>query len=136
MLRRVRVEDVEPAGPVELNQEQEAAFRGLDRFCLRGEAGAALLYGVTGSGKTQIYIRLIQEVLARGQTAMVLVPEISLTPQLLRVFASHFGELVAVLHSSLRSGERYDEWKRVRSGAAGWYWAPVPLFLPLWTTSG
>ena len=118
VLRRVRVEDVEPAGPVELNQEQEAAFRGLDRFCLRGEAGAALLYGVTGSGKTQIYIRLIQEVLARGQTAMVLVPEISLTPQLLRVFASHFGELVAVLHSSLRSGERYDEWKRVRSGAA------------------
>lgn len=67
---------------------------------------------------------------------MVLVPEISLTPQLLRVFASHFGELVAVLHSSLRSGERYDEWKRVRSGAAGWCWAPVPLFLPLWTTSG
>ena len=66
VLRRVRVEDVEPAGPVELNQEQEAAFRGLDRFCLRGEAGAALLYGVTGSGKTQIYIRLIQEVLARG----------------------------------------------------------------------
>lgn len=118
VLRRVRVEDVEPAGPVELNQEQEAAFRGLDRFCLRGKAGAALLYGVTGSGKTQIYIRLIQEVLARGQTAMVLVPEISLTPQLLRVFASHFGELVAVLHSSLRSGERYDEWKRVRSGAA------------------
>ena len=50
VLRRVRVEDVEPAGPVELNQEQEAAFRGLDRFCLRGEAGAALLYGVTGSG--------------------------------------------------------------------------------------
>ena len=118
VLRRVRVEDVEPAGPVELNQEQEAAFRGLDRFCLGGEAGAALLYGVTGSGKTQIYIRLIQEVLAKGQTAMVLVPEISLTPQLLRVFASHFGELVAVLHSSLRSGERYDEWKRVRSGAA------------------
>ena len=118
VLRRVRVEDVEPAGPVELNQEQEAAFRGLDRFCLRGEAGAALLYGVTGSGKTQIYIRLIQEVLARGQTAMVLVPEISLTPQLLRVFASHFGDHIAVLHSSLRSGERYDEWKRIRRGDA------------------
>lgn len=136
MLRRVRVEDVEPAGPVELNQEQEAAFRGLDRFCLRGEAGAALLYGVTGSGKTQIYIRLIQEVLARGQTAMVLVPEISLTPQLLRVFASHFGELVAVLHSSLRSGERYDEWSGSVLARPGWCWAPVPLFLPLWTTSG
>ena len=134
VLRRVRVEDVEPAGPVALNQEQEAAFRGLDRFCLRGEAGAALLYGVTGSGKTQIYIRLIQEVLARGQTAMVLVPEISLTPQLLRVFASHFGELVAVLHSSLRGGERYDEWKRVRAGRPGWCWAPVPRCSPLWTT--
>lgn len=117
VFRRVPLDDVEPAGPICLNEEQERAFRGLDDMSRAG-AGAALLYGVTGSGKTQIYIRLIQEVLARGQTAMVLVPEISLTPQLLRVFASHFGELVAVLHSSLRSGERYDEWKRVRSGAA------------------
>ena len=73
---------------------------------------------MTGSGKTQVYIRLIQACLADGGAAMVLVPEIALTPQLLHIFTSHFGEEVAVLHSSLRAGERYDEWKRVRAGRA------------------
>ena len=117
----LRCREIVPAkqeGPLTLNAAQAAAYDVLAGKLEEDGPGVALLYGVTGSGKTQIYIRLIQEVLARGQTAMVLVPEISLTPQLLRVFASHFGELVAVLHSSLRSGERYDEWKRVRSGAA------------------
>lgn len=111
-------EDVEPAGPVELNPEQEQAFQGLDELCRAGQSAAALLYGVTGSGKTQVYIRLIQETLKRGRTAMVLVPEIALTPQLLRIFVSHFGDRIAVLHSSLRAGERYDAWKRVRRGEA------------------
>ena len=73
---------------------------------------------MTGSGKTQVYIQLIRQVLARGKKALVLVPEIVLTPQLLRIFASHFGKRVAVLHSSLRAGERYDEWKRARRGDA------------------
>ncbi|MCI8868984.1 MAG: primosomal protein N' [Lawsonibacter sp.] len=118
VLRRVSLDGVPPAPPPELNEEQERAFLGLDALCEGGQAAAALLYGVTGSGKTQVYIRLIHRVLARGRTAMVLVPEISLTPQLLRVFASQFGGQIAVLHSSLRSGERYDEWKRVRSGDA------------------
>lgn len=118
VLRGVQLEDVEPAPPPTLNEEQQRAFLGLDRLCQAGQPAAALLYGVTGSGKTQVYIRLIQQVLSRGRTAMVLVPEISLTPQLLRIFASHFGKQIAVLHSSLRSGERYDEWKRVRSGEA------------------
>src|SRR5699024_1928110 len=59
-----------------------------------------------------------QATLDRGKSALALVPEIALTPQLLRLFASHFGDRVAVLHSSLRAGERYDEWKRIRSGAA------------------
>ena len=77
-----------------------------------------MLYGVTGSGKTQVYIRLIQKTLERGKGALVLVPEIVLTPQLLRIFTSYFGEQIAVLHSSLRAGERYDEWKRVRRGEA------------------
>ena len=77
-----------------------------------------VLLGVTGSGKTQVYIRLIRETLGRGRTALVLVPEIVLTPQLLRIFAAHFGAQVAVLHSSLRAGERYDEWKRARRGEA------------------
>lgn len=118
VLRRPDHAQVEPAGPVTLNEEQENAFRTLEPLCASGKAGAALLYGVTGSGKTQVYIKLIQSVLARGKTAMVLVPEIALTPQLLRIFAAHFGDGIAVLHSSLRMGERYDEWKRVKNGQA------------------
>ena len=118
VFRRPPMEEVEPAGPIVLNEEQEAAFQGLDALCRTGKAAAALLYGVTGSGKTQVYLRLIQETLARGRTALFLVPEIALTPQLLRIFAAHFGTQVAVLHSSLRAGERYDEWKRIRRGEA------------------
>ncbi|USF25572.1 Primosomal protein N' [Firmicutes bacterium ASF500] len=118
VLRRTPLEDIPPAPPPELNGEQRAALEGLDALARSGKPAAALLYGVTGSGKTQVYIRLIQEVLARGRTALVLVPEIVLTPQLLRIFAAHFGKQVAVLHSSLRAGERYDEWKRARRGEA------------------
>lgn len=118
VLRRAPLEDVPPAPPPVLNEEQRAAFEGLDALARRKAPAAALLYGVTGSGKTQVYIRLIQETLARGRTALVLVPEIVLTPQLLRIFAAHFGRQVAVLHSSLRAGERYDEWKRARRGEA------------------
>lgn len=118
VLRRIPLEDVAPAEPPVLNKEQQAAFEGLDALARQGRPAAALLYGVTGSGKTQVYIRLIQETLARGRTALVLVPEIVLTPQLLRIFAAHFGRQVAVLHSSLRTGERYDEWKRARRGEA------------------
>lgn len=118
VLRRPVLEEVEPASPLVLNEEQQRAFEGLEKLSAQGKAAAALLYGVTGSGKTQVYIRLIQSVLERGKTALVLVPEIVLTPQLLRIFASHFGTQVALLHSSLRAGERYDEWKRVRRGEA------------------
>ena len=118
VLRRPVLEDVEPALPPVLNEEQQRAFEGLEKLSRQGKAAAALLYGVTGSGKTQVYIRLIQSVLEQGKTALVLVPEIVLTPQLLRIFASHFGTQVALLHSSLRAGERYDEWKRVRRGEA------------------
>ncbi len=118
VLRSASLADVPPALPPVLNEEQQAAFAGLDALARKGEPAAALLCGVTGSGKTQVYIRLIQESLARGRTALVLVPEIVLTPQLLRIFASHFGKQVAVLHSSLRAGERYDEWKRARRGDA------------------
>lgn len=118
VFRRVSLRDVPHAPDPVLNEEQQAAFEGLDQLCRQEKAAAALLYGVTGSGKTQVYIRLIQQVLERGKSALVLVPEIALTPQLLRVFASHFGDHIAVLHSSLRSGERYDEWKRIRRGDA------------------
>ncbi len=118
VFRRPGLEQAEPAGPPVLNEEQRAAFEGLDRLAEAGKAAAALLYGVTGSGKTQVYISLIRQTLARGRSALILVPEIVLTPQLLRIFTSHFGKQVAVLHSSLRAGERYDEWKRIRRGEA------------------
>lgn len=118
VFRRVDLSAVLPAGPVVLNSEQQAAFDGLDKLSQQETSAAALLYGVTGSGKTLVYIALIRQQLERGRTAMVLVPEIALTPQLLRIFASHFGDDIAVLHSSLRAGERYDEWKRIRQGKA------------------
>ncbi len=101
-----------------LNAEQQRAFEGLDRLALSGKAGCALLFGVTGSGKTSVYIHLIHEQLERGRASILLVPEIALTPQMLHTFSSHFGDEIAVLHSSLSIGERYDEWKRIRSGRA------------------
>ncbi len=116
--RRVSVEGTAPGEEPVLNAQQQAAFDGLKALAAGNGPAAALLYGVTGSGKTQVYLKLIYDTLRRGRTALVLVPEISLTPQLMRLFASHFGEQVAVLHSSLRAGERYDEWKRIKSGEA------------------
>lgn len=101
-----------------LNGEQSCAFEGLSALACSGNAGAALLQGVTGSGKTSVYIHLIRQQLDRGNTAILLVPEIALTPQMLHTFSSHFGDEVAVLHSSLSIGERYDEWKRVKAGKA------------------
>ena len=101
-----------------LNEEQNAAFSGISRLALGGKAGCALLQGVTGSGKTSVYIHLIRQQLDRGKSAILLVPEIALTPQMLRTFSSHFGDEVAVLHSSLSVGERYDEWKRIKNGKA------------------
>nr|MBQ8243692.1 primosomal protein N' [Oscillospiraceae bacterium] len=117
----LRCREIKPAvldGPLVLNREQEACFIGLSQQLAQEEPGIALLYGVTGSGKTSVYIRLIQNVLAQGKSAMLLVPEIALTPQLLSLLAAYFGDKVAVLHSSLSAGERYDQWKRVRSGEA------------------
>lgn len=77
-----------------------------------------LLYGITGSGKTEIYLRAISDALDRGKQAVVMVPEISLTPQMVSSFKGRFGDKVAVLHSRLSEGERYDEWRRIDSGAA------------------
>lgn len=104
--------------PPELTEDQQKAFEGLLGMTDSGKAGAALLFGVTGSGKTTIYIRLIAELLRQGRASILLVPEIALTPQMLRTFSSHFGDDIAVMHSSLSMGERYDEWKRIRRGEA------------------
>ena len=101
-----------------LSEDQQAAFEGLLTLANAAKPAAALLYGVTGSGKTLVYIRLIGELLKQGRGSIMLVPEIALTPQMLRSFSSYFGEDIAVLHSSLSVGERYDEWKRIKSGKA------------------
>ena len=87
-------------------------FEELNALTDSGKACAALLQGVTGSGKTSVYIHLIDAQLKKGRSSILLVPEIALTPQMLFTFSSHFGDEIAVLHSSLSSGERYDEWKR------------------------
>ena len=108
----------EPEPLSQLNDQQRLAYEGLSALMTAGEPQAALLYGVTGSGKTQVYLHLIRDALNRGKGAIVLVPEIALTPSLLRIFLSHFGKQVAVLHSCLPTGERYDEWKRVKEGLA------------------
>ena len=117
----LRCREIRPAkldGPLVLNPDQSRCFDGLSGQMDLQEPGVALLYGVTGSGKTSVYIKLIQKCLENGKTAMLLVPEIALTPQLLGLMAAYFGDQVAVLHSSLGAGERYDQWKRVRSGEA------------------
>ena len=101
-----------------LSSEQEKAFDGIEALAQADKAGAALLFGVTGSGKTSVYIHLIDRELRRGRAVILLVPEIALTPQMIQTFSSHFGDEVAVLHSSLSVGERYDEWKRVKTGSA------------------
>ena len=117
----LRCREIRPAvldGPLTLNQEQQEAFQGLTAQMESDNPGTALLYGVTGSGKTSVYIKLIQNCIDRGKQAIFLVPEIALTPQLLGLMAAYFGDRVAVLHSSLPATERYDQWKRVRSGEA------------------
>lgn len=115
-LRVPSLDDVEPGAEIVLNEEQQRAFEEILGRVQAAKPSVTLLHGVTGSGKTQVYLRLVQETLALGKTAMVLVPEIVLTPQMMRKFSSYFGSRVAMLHSSLKMTERYDQWKRIRRG--------------------
>lgn len=96
--------------------EQAAALDGIHAEWEKAEKRPILLHGVTGSGKTEIYLQLIAEVLAKGQQAIVLVPEIALTPLILERFISRFGDAVSVTHSRLSMGERVDQWKKARDG--------------------
>ena len=118
VLRCRQIKPVKLDGPLVLNTQQQTAFEGLSSQMDSEKPGTALLYGITGSGKTAVYIQLIRHCLDKGKQAMLLVPEIALTPQLLGLLAAYFGEKVAVLHSSLPATERYDQWKRIRSGDA------------------
>ena len=115
-LRVPSLDDVEPGPEIVLNEEQQRAFEEILGRVQAAKPSVTLLHGVTGSGKTQVYLRLVQETLALRKTAMVLVPEIVLTPQMMRKFSSYFGSRVAMLHSSLKMTERYDQWKRIRRG--------------------
>jgi len=101
-----------------LNTQQNQQYEKLCANTDSGEFSTALLYGITGSGKTSVYLHLISRELEKGKTALLLVPEISLTPQMIRTISSHFGKEIAVLHSSLSPGERFDEWKRIKRGEA------------------
>ncbi|MFQ6091180.1 MAG: primosomal protein N' [bacterium] len=97
--------------------EQSEALRRVERAVRSRAFRVFLLHGVTGSGKTQVYIRAIREVVKRGRKAIVLIPEIALTPQTVARFRGHFADRVAVLHSRLSLGERYDIWRRIQGGA-------------------
>ena len=105
----------EKQAAVEYSDEQQMAIEKIAAVAERG-AGAVMLHGVTGSGKTLVIKAIIDRTLAAGRGAIVLVPEIALTPQTVSVYCGYFGERVAVMHSSLSAGERYDAWRRVREG--------------------
>ena len=110
-------ENVATDSALVLNEEQGAAVQAITQQIEHG-GKPFLLEGVTGSGKTEVYLQVIQEALSRGKTAIMLVPEISLTPQVTNRFIERFGKKVAILHSGLSNGERYDEWRKVERGEA------------------
>ncbi|MCS6875046.1 MAG: primosomal protein N' [Pyrinomonadaceae bacterium] len=103
---------------VVLNEDQKNALAEICKPLQKNEYGAFLLHGVTGSGKTIVYIRAIEETLRLGRSSLVLVPEIALTPAFSEKLVSAFGNQVALLHSSLSAGERFDEWRRIKAGKA------------------
>ncbi|GGA84179.1 primosomal protein N' [Ornithinibacillus halotolerans] len=101
--------------PLTLTEQQERAILPIKEKIEKQEHDVFLVHGVTGSGKTEIYLQAIQEVLEKGKEAIVLVPEISLTPQMVKRFKGRFGDKVAVMHSALSNGEKYDEWRKIQS---------------------
>lgn len=117
VLRSPVPKSVPKADPIRLSEEQQTVFNALCRE-LTHPTKPVLLHGVTGSGKTSVYIRLIEQCLSHGKSVMLLVPEIALTPQLMNKMLAFFGERVAILHSELKITERFDEWNRVRLGKA------------------
>lgn len=106
----------EPPTAISYTREQSKALSVIEPAVEKQTFHPILLYGVTGSGKTHVYIRAIEKTLEANRGAIVLVPELALTPQAVRQFRSHFGDLIAVLHSGLSAGERYDSWRGIREG--------------------
>ena len=125
--------DVPPANPITPTLEQALVLSTIEEAIDKGSSKPILLYGVTGSGKTHVYIKAIEKTLFTGRSAIVLVPELALTPQAVRQFRAHFGDLIAVLHSGLSTGERFDSWRQIKAGryrivvgARSAIFAPVP----------
>ena len=112
------VDDDHLEEPLKLNPDQERVVQTVDQAIDDHHSQTFLLQGVTGSGKTEVYLQTIARALDKGQTALMLVPEISLTPQIVNRVRRRFGSQVAVLHSGLSNGERYDEWRRINNGDA------------------
>ena len=102
--------------PIELSPVQAEAYRTIEGLYREDAARAALLYGVTGSGKTKVIMKAIDRTVDDGKTVIMLVPEISLTPQTVAIFCSRYGDRVAVIHSALSQGERLDAWRRIKGG--------------------
>ncbi|MEW6618992.1 MAG: primosomal protein N' [bacterium] len=107
-----------PSYPLRLTKEQTESLNAIKEYIKKGEFKVFLLHGITGSGKTEVYLQAIDEVLKIGKGVIVLVPEISLTPQTVERFKARFGGKVAILHSKLSPGERYDQWRRIQEGGA------------------
>lgn len=113
---RVPKPEITETGPIKLSLEQKTAYETIISKLETQKPSCSLLYGVTGSGKTAVYIELLKEVVRRGKRGIILVPEIALTPQIMAKFSAHFGSKVVMLHSDLQITERYDQWKRIRRG--------------------
>ena len=104
--------------PKKLTEEQEKAYNAISSCIQNNEYTSSLIYGITGSGKTEVYLQLIDKAIKLNKTAIMLVPEISLTPQIVDRFLARFGEQIAILHSKLSNGERFDEWQKIKQGKA------------------
>jgi primosomal protein N' (replication factor Y) len=112
----ISYDNIQASFPLALTPDQQLAFNSVKEALTKNESSVFLLHGVTGSGKTEIYLRALAEAVGQGKKGIVLVPEIALTPQTIERFAARFPRRVAVLHSRLSLGEQYDEWHRIRRG--------------------
>lgn len=110
------VEDFEVTHNLEANEEQRVAIKAIARSSAKKASDVYLLHGVTGSGKTEVYMQVIQKVLEAGKTAIVLIPEIGLTPMMVRRFVERFGDIVGIMHSRLSAGEKFDQWRMAKDG--------------------